>query len=62
VTRPDEASAGQRLEFDRVVAEHYQTVRRVVFRLLGRRDGGDDVVQDVFLSAWSAWSKFRGQV
>jgi RNA polymerase sigma-70 factor (ECF subfamily) len=47
--------------FERFVAAHDGPIRRLVFRLLAWRDGGEDVVQEVFLSAWAGWSRFRGQ-
>jgi len=40
--------------FDRLVVEHYDSIARLVFRLLAWRDGGEDIVQEVFLSAWAA--------
>ena len=48
-------------DFDRAVAEHHQRIRLLVYRLLGWRDGIEDVVQDVFLAAWAGWSRFRGR-
>jgi RNA polymerase sigma-70 factor, ECF subfamily len=47
--------------FDRIVAQNYDAIRRLVFRLLGWRDGGEDLVQEVFLSAWAAWPRFSRQ-
>jgi len=54
---PDVAAKGE-VDFDRAVAEHHQRIRLLVFRLLGWRDGIEDVVQDVFLAAWAGWSRF----
>jgi len=48
-------------DFDRAVAEHHERVRLLVYRLLGWRDGIEDVVQDVFLAAWAGWARFRGR-
>jgi RNA polymerase sigma-70 factor (ECF subfamily) len=45
--------------FDRIVAEHHAPIRRLVFRLLAWRDGAEDIVQEVFLSAWAAWLKVQ---
>jgi RNA polymerase sigma factor (sigma-70 family) len=45
--------------FDRAVAEHHGRIRLLVYRLLGWRDGIEDVVQDVFLAAWAGWRKVR---
>jgi len=46
--------------FDRLVEEYHGTVGRLVFHLLDWPDGVEDVVQDVFLSAWAAWTRFPG--
>jgi RNA polymerase sigma factor CnrH len=46
-------------DFDRAVAEHHQRIRLLVYRLLGWRDGIEDVVQDVFLAAWMGWPRVR---
>jgi RNA polymerase sigma factor (sigma-70 family) len=48
-------------DFDRAVAEHHERIRLLVFRLLDWRDGIEDVVQEVFLAAWSGWPRFRGR-
>lgn len=48
--------------FERMVVEQHESISRLVFRLLAWRDGGDDVVQEVFLAAWSAWPQFRNKV
>jgi RNA polymerase sigma-70 factor, ECF subfamily len=59
--RPAGAPAGDRDAFDRLVAQFHEPIRRLVFRLLTWRDGGEDVVQEVFLSAWAAWPRVRNQ-
>jgi RNA polymerase sigma factor CnrH len=46
-------------DFDRAVAEYHGRIRLLVYRLLGWRDGIEDVVQDVFLAAWAGWSRVR---
>ncbi len=56
----DPAPEPDRAAFDRLVAEYYGPIGRMVFRLLGWRDGGEDIVQEVFLSAWAAWRRFPG--
>lgn len=56
--RPDSPAAADRASFDRMVEQFHEPIRRLVFRLLGWRDGADDVVQEVFLSAWAAWPRF----
>jgi RNA polymerase sigma factor (sigma-70 family) len=59
VERPGRTPAADRDAFEQLVADHYASVRRLVFRLLGWRDGGEDVVQEVFLAAWAGWRRFR---
>jgi RNA polymerase sigma-70 factor (ECF subfamily) len=59
VERPDRKSAAETDTFERLVADHYTSVRRLVFRLLGWRDGGEDVVQEVFLAAFGGWRRLR---
>jgi len=61
VERPDRTPAADRDAFEQFVADHYASVRRLVFRLLGWRDGGEDVVQEVFLAAWAGWRRLRRQ-
>jgi len=56
--RPESPAASNRESFDRTVEQFHEPIRRLVFRLLGWRDGADDVVQEVFLSAWAAWPRF----
>jgi RNA polymerase sigma-70 factor (ECF subfamily) len=56
---PDLPPQTERDVFDQLVAEYHDGIRRLVFRLLGWRDGGEDVVQEVFLSAWAARSRLR---
>ncbi len=48
-------------DFDRAVAEHHDRIGLPVYRLLGWRDGIEDAGQDVFLAAWTNWSRFRGR-
>jgi RNA polymerase sigma factor (sigma-70 family) len=58
---PEWSTAAGEGDFDRAVAEHHQRIRLLVFRLLGWRDGIEDVVQDVFLAAWTAWPRLRAR-
>jgi RNA polymerase sigma-70 factor, ECF subfamily len=47
--------------FERLVADHQPRVARLAQRLLGwKSDDVDDVVQEVFVSAWKALPQFRG--
>jgi RNA polymerase sigma factor (sigma-70 family) len=47
--------------FDKWVEQHQASVARLARRLLGWPQDVDDVVQDVFLAAWKALPRFRGQ-
>ena len=60
--RIDDAKAAD--PFEQLVATHEPRVRRLTHRLLGWRNGGDDVddvVQDVFLAALKNLAHFRGE-
>ena len=43
-----------------LIDDHQAAVRQLVFRLLSWRDGGEDVVQEVFLQAWRSRRKLAG--
>lgn len=45
-------------EFDRMVAAESPSIARLVHRLVGWNDS-DDVLQEVFIAAWSALPRFR---
>ncbi|MGQ9648603.1 MAG: RNA polymerase sigma factor [Phycisphaerae bacterium] len=47
--------------FDRLVETHHARVARLACRLLAWPQDVDDVVQEVFLAAWKALPRFRGQ-
>lgn len=47
--------------FDKLVQRHQAGVARLAARLLAWPGDVDDVVQDVFLAAWKALPRFRGQ-
>ena len=55
------ARSGDRDAFDRLVERHLQQVWRVVWRIVRHRQDTEDVVQDVFLTAFSALDEFRGE-
>lgn len=57
--RPREEERDLAASFDRLAAEHYALVTRLVRRLTGWRADADDLVQEVFVSAWKAWPSFR---
>ena len=45
-------SGGDPAAFARVVELHFQPVYRVAWRLLGGRDGAEDIAQEAFLRLW----------
>ena len=55
--RPEERDARRRL--DELFKEHAAFVARLVFRLLGREDEVDDIVQDVFVSLFRSLPSIR---
>jgi RNA polymerase sigma-70 factor (ECF subfamily) len=54
------APAAEMLSFDQLVANFELRVRHLAYRLLGWRDEVDDVTQDVFLAAFRAMPRYRG--
>ncbi len=53
--------AGDSAAFDQIVAAHQQRIARLVFRLLGKPDEVQDVVQEVFLAVFENLERFRGE-
>lgn len=53
--------AGDANAFDEIVRAHQKQVEGLAFRLLGDSDGLDDVVQDVFVTAFTGLRRFRGE-
>jgi len=53
--------AGDGAAFDQLVLAHQERVVRLVYRLLGRPEEVDDVVQEVFLSVLVNLKRFRGE-
>jgi RNA polymerase sigma-70 factor (ECF subfamily) len=53
--------AGEGAAFDRLVLAHQGRVVRLTYRLLGRPQEVDDVVQEVFLSVLENLRRFRGE-
>ncbi len=47
-------------EFERFVREHYDRAFATAFRILGDKEDAMDAVQEAFLKAWKARSRFRG--
>ena len=48
-------------DFEQLVADHRERVTRLAYRLLGWRDEVEDVVQDVFVSAYANLEGFRAE-
>ena len=53
--------AGDSAAFDQIVEAHQQRIARLVFRLLGKPDEVQDVVQEVFLAVFENLERFRGE-
>ncbi len=58
---PGEAAPQPLPAFERLVELHQRRITRLVQRLLGWSGDVDDVIQEVFVSAWRGLPKFRGQ-
>lgn len=56
----DRARLGDREAFDRIVEAHLPRVWRVVWRIVRHREDAEDVVQEVFLTAFRSLAEFRG--
>lgn len=56
----ERARRGDRAAFDRLVEAHLAQVWAVVVRIVRRREDAEDVVQEVFLTAWRSLAGFRG--
>jgi RNA polymerase sigma-70 factor (ECF subfamily) len=55
------AREGDSRAFDRIVQTHLGVVWRVVWRILRHREDTEDVVQEVFVTAYRSLSGFRGE-
>jgi RNA polymerase sigma-70 factor (ECF subfamily) len=54
------AKEGDRAAFSRLVERHAPQVWRVVWRIVRQKEDTEDVVQEVFLTAWRSLPGFRG--
>ncbi|MGC8666757.1 MAG: RNA polymerase sigma factor [Chthonomonadales bacterium] len=52
--------AGKSLTFDALVAAYEKKIFNVVYRILGDYEEAADVTQEVFISAYKAYDRFRG--
>ncbi|HEY7411139.1 MAG TPA: sigma-70 family RNA polymerase sigma factor [Vicinamibacteria bacterium] len=65
-TREDERAAvqaaqrGEREAFDRLVARYQRDIYRLCFRYVNNHEDANDMAQDVFLRAYKALGRFRG--
>jgi len=57
----ERAARGDREAFERIVAEHLPRVWKVVYRMLRHREDAEDVVQEVFLTAFRSLPFYRGE-
>jgi RNA polymerase sigma-70 factor, ECF subfamily len=51
---------GEREAFDRLVVRYQRDVYRLCFRYLNNHEDANDLAQEVFLKAWRAIGRFRG--
>jgi len=51
---------GEREAFDRLVVRYQRDVYRLCFRYVNNHEDANDLAQDVFLKAWRAIGRFRG--
>ncbi len=47
-------------EFKRIIADNYERVYNVVYRLTSDAEEAADLTQDTFVNAYRAWDSFRG--
>jgi RNA polymerase sigma-70 factor (ECF subfamily) len=55
------AAGGDRGAFERVYRAHVNRVYAICVRMNGRRDGADELTQDVFVRVWDKLPQFRGE-
>ncbi len=47
--------------FDEVIDRYYDKVKNLAFRLMGNREEAEDLAQEVFIHAYQAYDRFRGE-
>lgn len=52
---------GEREAFDRLVVRYQRAVYRLCYRYVNNHEDANDLTQEVFLRAWRAIGRFRGQ-
>lgn len=55
------AVAGQREAFDVIVERHQRAVYQVCYRFVGNHEDASDLAQEVFVRAWRALGRFKGE-
>lgn len=55
----EDVLVGSRDAFARIFDEYHVTVYRYVWRMLGHEEGAEDIVQDVFITAWDKRESIR---
>jgi len=67
LSREDEAAVieacqrGDRNAFDALVVRHQRDIYRLCYRYVNNHEDASDLTQEVFLKAWRAIGRFRGQ-
>lgn len=49
------------LSFDKVYENHYDKLYKLAYRLMGNTEDAEDILQEAFLSAYSAYPKFKNK-
>jgi RNA polymerase sigma-70 factor (ECF subfamily) len=57
----EQARAGDRTAFGKLVRKHHARVHRLALHLTGSRGEADDVTQETFVRAWRAIDRFDGR-
>jgi RNA polymerase sigma-70 factor (ECF subfamily) len=52
---------GEREAFDQLVLRHQRDIYRLCYRYVNNHEDADDLAQDVFVKAWRALPRFRGE-
>ena len=58
--RPERLSNPEKQDFETMMRAHGPRIYTLAIRLLGPADG-PDLAQEVFVSAWKSWERFRGE-
>lgn len=61
VVRREQKPSSNKPPFDEVVDRYYDKVLNLAFRLMGDREEAHDLAQEVFIHAYQAYDRFRGE-